>query len=78
MRRFADSNVSEPVSMTRELRAILEVKMNDKPVMSAAKSKPCVCHLFTRTKLVWRPTGRQNPQNESEYQCKVCGATAWH
>jgi len=40
-------------------------------------SKPCVCKVLKRSSLVWKATGRTNAQNEMEFQCKICGATAW-
>ena len=51
--------------------------MNNKPPAAETKQKPCVCNIFTRAGLVWKATGQQNAQRQSEYQCKVCGKTVW-
>jgi hypothetical protein len=40
-------------------------------------TKPCVCNVIKRGRLVWKVTGRKNSENQSEYQCKFCGAIAW-
>jgi len=50
--------------------------MNDKPATAEAKAKPCVCHVMKRSGLIWKATGRQNANRQSEYQCRICGATA--
>lgn len=51
--------------------------MKNNPGSAEAKAKWCVCHVATKTALVWKATGRKNADNLSEYQCKICGATAW-
>ena len=51
--------------------------MNDKPATAQAKAKPSVCHVMKRSGLIWKATGRQNANRQSEYQCRICGATAW-
>jgi hypothetical protein len=40
------------------------------------KAKPCVCNIVKRSGLVWKATGQRNA-GQAEYQCKICGATAW-
>ncbi len=51
--------------------------MKNNPGSAEANTKWCVCHVATKTSLIWRATGRRNFENQSEYQCKICGATAW-
>jgi len=51
--------------------------MNDKPATAKPNTKFCVCHVATRSRLIWKATGRTNAERASEYQCKICGATAW-
>jgi len=51
--------------------------MKSNPASDETKAKWCVCHVATRTSLIWKATGRKNSDNQSEYQCKICGATAW-
>jgi hypothetical protein len=51
--------------------------MNDMRTTTETKAKPCVCHVVKRSELIWKTTGRQNADRQSEYQCRVCGATAW-
>ena len=51
--------------------------MSDKPDSAHTASKPCVCQLIKRGSLIWKATGRRNSENQSEYQCKICGASAW-
>jgi len=51
--------------------------MSEKPDSAEAKTKWCVCHVATRTSLIWKATGQKNAEGQAEYQCKICGATAW-
>jgi hypothetical protein len=50
--------------------------MSEKPD-STHTTKPCVCNVIKRSSLIWKATGRKNAENQLEYQCKICGATAW-
>ena len=51
--------------------------MSDKPNSTHATSKPCVCNVIKRSGLIWKATGQKNADGQAEYQCKICGATAW-
>lgn len=51
--------------------------MSNKTESVHETSKPCVCKVIKRSSLIWKATGRKNSDNLSEYQCKICGATAW-
>jgi|GEM_PF-2282980 len=51
--------------------------MSDKHDSVDTRSKPCICQVIKRGALIWKATGRRNSENQSEYQCKICGATAW-
>ena len=44
---------------------------------SNADQKPCLCRVFSRSRLIWKSTGRQTGQGDAEFQCKLCGATSW-
>jgi len=50
--------------------------MSKKPDSTHTGSKPCVCSVIKRSGLVWKSTGRKD-DGKLEYQCKICGATAW-
>ena len=51
--------------------------MKNNPASDETQTKWCVCHVVKKSSLVWKATGRKNSDNLSEYQCKICGATAW-
>jgi hypothetical protein len=50
--------------------------MKDSPQVTHTK-KPCVCNVFKSGRLVWKQTGRTNPQAQSEFKCRYCGTIAW-
>jgi hypothetical protein len=51
--------------------------MSNQPDSTHATSKPCVCNVIKRSGLIWKATGQKNAEGQAEYQCKICGATAW-
>ena len=56
--------------------------MSDKQHVRQTRFNPrdveTVCMRVTkRSRLISKATGRKNSENQSEYQCNTCGATAW-
>jgi hypothetical protein len=51
--------------------------MSNKTDSTHATSKPCLCSVIKRSSLIWKATGEKNAHGQAEYQCKICGATAW-
>jgi hypothetical protein len=41
-----------------------------------AADKPCICHVKKRG-WPWKATGQVNAQQQSEFKCRICGATTW-
>ena len=77
MDRDADY-IAVRIAAKRPQSKSVEVKgVKNNPVSGETKEKWCVCHVATKTGLIWKATGRKNSDNLSEYQCKICGATAW-
>jgi len=46
-------------------------------VPDATRQKPCLCQVRALARLTLRPTGGVNAQGQSQFKCRICGATEW-
>jgi hypothetical protein len=46
-------------------------------VPDATRQKPCLCQVRPLARMVWIPTGGLNARGQSQFKCRICGATEW-
>jgi hypothetical protein len=51
--------------------------MGQQGVPDATRQKPCLCQVRAVARVMFIPTGGVNAKGQSQFKCRVCGATEW-
>lgn len=52
--------------------------MKDKSIVGEHRQeKACLCRVFPKSRVFFRPTNQHDAQGQSEYKCWLCGRLAY-